>query len=209
MAIVDFKKENKNLYGPGIEPSLIQVPSMQFIMVDGKGDPNEEGGEYSAAIELLFGLSYGIKMSLKRAPAPDGYSDYVVPPLEGLWWACDDTMDFTNKAKFVWTSMIRQPDFITGAIFEEACRNLLTKKKIDTSKARLVTWEEGLCVQIMHIGSYDQESATIAKIVDFVKTQGLAEDIGETRRHHEIYLSDMRKVSPDKMKTIIRHPVRR
>jgi len=209
MAIVDFKKENKKLYSPGSEPSLIEVPSMQFIMVDGKGDPNEEGGEYSAAIELLFGLSYGIKMSLKRAPAPVGYNDYVVSPLEGLWWACDDTMDFTDKSKFVWTSMIRQPDFVNNEIFDQVCRNLQKKKNIDVSKARLVIWEEGLCVQIMHNGSYDHESASIARIVSFVKEQGLAEDIGETRKHHEIYLSDMRKVSPDKMKTIIRHPVRK
>lgn len=209
MPSVDFRKKDKELYNPGTEPSLITVPAMKFIMVDGKGDPNTEGGEYSKAVELLYGLSYGIKMSPKSGTAPEGYFEYSVPPLEGLWWNSDDSMDFTDKSKFVWTAMIRQPEFVDEKLFDLICADLLKKKKIDVSKARLVTWEEGLCVQVMHIGSYDHENQSIGKIVSFVKDSGLFEDIGETRRHHEIYLSDPRKASPDKWKTIIRHRVRK
>jgi len=209
MGAFDFKKEYKELYQPGAAPSLIDVPAMRFIMVDGKGDPNEEGGEYQTAVELLYGLSYGIKMSPKKAPAPADYFEYVVPPLEGLWWMCDESMNFTRKDKFAWTSMIRQPGFVDQKVFDRACDDLLRKKKIDVSKARLVTWTEGLCVQIMHMGSFDSEEESISKIESYVKENGFVEDFTEGRRHHEIYLSDFRKTIPDKRRTVIRHPVHR
>ncbi len=210
MGAIDFKKIDKELYSPGPAPSLIRVPAMQFIMADGKGDPNDQDGEYAAAVELLYGLSYGIRMSPKNGPAPQGYFEYVVPPLEGLWWRNDDSMDFTEKDKFYWTVMIRQPDFVDEAVFSAAKDALSHKKKnLDVSKARLVTWDEGLCVQLMHTGPYKDESASIAQIVAFVSANGLAEDICDTRRHHEIYLGDPRKTAPEKLKTVLRHPVKR
>jgi len=209
MDVLDFKKEYKDLYAPGGIPTLIDVPAMRFIMVDGKGNPNDEEGEYSTAIELLYGLSYTIKMSPKSGPAPKGYYEYVVPPLEGLWWLSDNSMDFVRKDKYLWTSMIRQPDFVDEAVFEAAKETFSRKKKNpDLSKVRFVTWQEGLCVQIMHIGPYEDEPASVAKIDAYIRENALYDDIGETRRHHEIYLGDPRKTAPEKRKTIIRHPVR-
>jgi len=207
MPAVDFKKTDKALYNPGAEPSLIEIPRMRFIMTDGKGDPNEEGGEFQSAVELLYGLSYGIKMN--KANPPEGYFAYSVPPLEGLWWLEGGSMDFSQKDKFFWTAMIRQPDFVDEKVFARAREDLMRKKKLDSAKARLVTWEEGLCVQVMHIGSYDSEHESIAKILAFMEERSLADDIGEMRKHHEIYLSDFRKTSPDKLRTIIRHPARK
>jgi len=210
MSVLDFKKEYKDLYAPSAVPTLINVPVMRFIMVDGKGNPNDEEGEYSSAIELLYGLSYTIKMSPKSGPAPEGYFEYVVPPLEGLWWIDDNSMDFTQKDKYLWTMMIRQPDFADETVFEAAKETLSRKKKNpDLSKARFVTWQEGLCVQIMHIGPYEDEPASVAKIDAYIRENGLYDDIGEARRHHEIYLGDPRKTAPEKRKTILRHPVRR
>jgi len=210
MGVLDFKKEYKDLYAPAGVPSLIDVPAMHFIMVDGKGNPNDEEGEYSSAIEILYGLSYTIKMSPKSGPAPAGYYEYVVPPLEGLWWLNDSSMDFVKKDKFLWTSMIRQPDFVDQTVFEAAKAVFSHKKKnLDLSKARFVTWQEGLCVQVMHTGPYEDEPASVAKIDAYIRENGLYQDIGETRRHHEIYLGDPRKTEPAKRKTIIRHPVRR
>ena len=200
---IDFKKEYKDLYQPKTIPSIIDVPEMIFIAIDGKGDPNTSA-EYAAAIEVLYGLSYGIKMSNKSI------LEYVVPPLEGLWSVDGDYdgCDITDKDKFYWTAIIRQPDFVTGEIFEDA-KSALDKKKpnLDTSKARLIKMTEGLCVQAMHIGSFDTEPATIAIMEQYAAEHGYAVDMNYTRRHHEIYLSDPRKVEPEKMKTVIRHPI--
>lgn len=208
---IDYKKEYKDLYMPQTSPVVIQVPSMNFIMVEGKGNPNEEEGEYSAAVGLLYALSYTIKMSKMGNRKPEGYFDYVVPPLEGLWWLSEDNknMNFTCKQDFCWYSMIRQPEFVTPQLFEWACNEVAQKKKLTTSLAKFITFQEGLCVQCMHIGSYDDEPATIQKIEQFIEKNGLLKDITSTRRHHEIYLGDPRKIKVEKRKTILRIPVRK
>lgn len=212
---LDYKKEFKDLYLPKNEPMLVDVPEMNFIMVDGKGNPNDEGGEYQSAVEILYALSYAIKMSKKGSYNIEGYFEYVVPPLEGLWWVENDDMDFTKKNKFEWTSMIRQPEFVTKEVFEWACSEVLRKKpNIDISNARLQKFKEGLCVQVMHIGSYDDEPKTVRKIDRYVEDNNLINAIstineqGIIKRHHEIYLSDPRKTSVNKLKTVIRHPVK-
>jgi hypothetical protein len=203
---IDYKKTEKDLYQPKTTPSIIDVPQMMFIAVDGKGDPNTSA-EYTSAVTLLYGLSYAIKMSNKSV------LEYVVPPLEGFWSVDDDFRGggaaIRDKSKFIWTMVIRQPDFVTADIFETA-KAVLAKKKpsLDTSKAQLKTITEGLCVQVMHIGSYDDEPATVAALDGFVIENGYAIDIDDTRRHHEIYISDPRKVAPEKLKTVLRHPVR-
>jgi len=214
---LDFKKAFRDLYWPSLEPSEILVPAMTFVMTDGRGDPNAEGGAYQQAVELLYALAYAIKMSPKHRQAPDGYYDYVVPPLEGLWWKEDPAdFDFSNKEKFCWTMMIRQPEFVTPKVFEKACAEVKKKKPaLDTDKARLQVFEEGLCVQAMHIGPYATEDATLKKIETFIRNHGLVDDIsavttgGTVRRHHEIYLGDPRKTAPEKLRTVLRHPVRR
>ncbi|MFZ2258546.1 MAG: GyrI-like domain-containing protein [Clostridiaceae bacterium] len=205
----DFKKIQKELYQPKTEASLIDVPEMKFLMIDGAGDPNTSPA-YAEAVQVLYGLSYTIRMNKTW----DQYFEYVVPPLEGRWEVLD--ADFTgggaaitDKNKLIWTGMIRQPDFVTVEVFEEAKKIAAIKKPdLDLSKIRLVTFREGLCIQIMHIGSYDEEPATIAKIAEFAKANGLVEDFTKDRGHHEIYLSDPRKSEPSRLKTIIRHPVR-
>jgi hypothetical protein len=207
---VDYKKTEKDLYQPKTTPSIIDVPEMTFITVDGKGDPNTSEA-YKTAMETLYGLSYSIKMSKMGGTQPEGYFEYVVPPLEGLWWSQDGgTIDYANKDSFYWTSMIRQPDFVTLEVFE-AAKTALSKKKpeLDTSIAQLIKLTEGLCVQAMHIGSYDNEPATIAAMEKYAVEIGYAIDINDTRRHHEIYLSDPRKVASEKLKTVIRHPIRK
>ena len=220
MEKIDFKKLNKELYAPKQEPSVIMVPAMNFIMVDGHGNPNDTDGEYNKAVELLYALSYTIKMGRKsdfKKAGDDDFLDYTVAPLEGLWWLNDQSdMDFTQKEKYCWTSMIRQPDFITEEIFIKAKEEASKKKpNLEVSNARFVTFEEGLCVQCMHIGPYDAEPATIAKMETFIEENGFSYDIGSIqqdgsiRRHHEIYLNDPRKVNPANMKTILRHPVKR
>lgn len=208
---IDYKKEYKDLYMPKQKPAVIEVPAIPFIMINGKGNPNDESGEYSKAIELLYALCYTIKMSKMGENKPDGYFEYVVPPLEGLWWLSDGRpgVDYNHKDKFFWTSMIRQPEFVTQEVFEWACREVQKKKGLDTSKARLEIFEEGICVQCMHVGAYDDEPATIAKMDAHIEEQGLINDVGEKRRHHEIYLGDPRKVEISKMKTVIRIPVKR
>lgn len=204
---IDYKKTQKYLYQPKTTPSVIDVPEMTFITVDGKGDPNTSV-EYAGAVELLYGLSYTIRMNNKSI------LEYVVPPLEGLWSVDDDFKGggaaITDKNKFIWTMMIRQPDFVTADIFETAKAALAKKKPgIDTSKAKLITFTEGLCVQVMHIGSYDDEPATIVALDNFAIENGYVIDIGDTRRHHEIYISDPRKVAPEKLMTVLRHPIRK
>lgn len=213
---MDYKKEYKDLYMPKTEPAKILVPRMNFIIVEGEGDPNAEHGEYSRAIEILYALAYAIKMSPKAGKEIAGYFEYVVPPLEGLWWNKDDSYeDFTQKDKFRWVSMLRQPEFVTKGVFAWAQEAVRRKKpELDLQKAKLWEYEEGLCVQCMHIGSYDNEAASIEKINAFIAQNDLVLDIssasvdGDIKRHHEIYLSDPRKCAIEKLKTVIRHPVR-
>ena len=206
----DFKKEYKDLYLPKITPNVIDVPEMIFIMVDGKGNPNTSES-YKSAIEILYGLSYSIKMSKMSGAKPKGYFEYVVPPLEGLWWGESGYFDgtaITDKDKLCWTSMIRHPEFVIQEVFEDA-KKVLSKKKpeLDLSRAHLVSFTEGLCAQIMHIGSYDDEPSTIKVLDRFITEFGYKNDISENRKHHEIYLGDPRKTAPEKLKTVIRHPI--
>lgn len=207
MEKIDYKKEYKDLYLPKTTPSIIDVPSMKFITVEGKGDPNEEKGEYKEAISLLYGISFTIKMSKMGKKQIDGYFEYVVPPLEGLWWQEDNKeIDYAHKENFKWISMIRQPEFVTPEVFEWACNELKKKKQLDTSKLKFIEIKEGLCVQVMHIGSYDSEPETLKNINEFIKQNKLKNDIG-IRKHHEIYLSDPRKAKEKNLKTVIRIPV--
>ncbi|MDE7289580.1 MAG: GyrI-like domain-containing protein [Oscillospiraceae bacterium] len=210
MEKLDYKKEYKDLYQPAAKPSLIDVPEMIFIAVDGAGDPNT-CPEYKAALEMLYGFSFTIKMSKMDGSQPEGYFEYVVPPLEGLWYADGvsfDGMNVNDKSKFKWVSMIRQPEFVTEQVFETA-REKLAKKKpdLDLNKARLMKYTEGLCVQIMHKGAYADEPKSIELMKKFAEENGYAEDFSEGRFHHEIYLSDPRKCAPERLRTVIRHPV--
>lgn len=212
MASFDFKKEYKDLYMPGKQPVIVEVPEMKFIMVRGEGNPNT-CASYKNAIEVEYGLSYTIKMSKMSGAQPEGYFEYVVPPLEGLWWTEGEIYDGVNnrdKDKFHWISMIRQPDFVTEEVFAWAKEQLRTKKPgLDFSTVTFVTWKEGLCAQIMHFGPYDDEPPTVRKMSDFIAAQGYVTDIRDDRQHHEIYLGDPRKTAPEKLKTVIRHPIRR
>lgn len=207
----DYKKEYKELYMPKSKPSIVNVPKLQYVAVRGSGDPNEEGGEYSNAVSILYGISYMIKMSSKGTKQIEGFFEYVVPPLEGLWWMGCGTpgVNYNNKSDFHWISMIRLPEFVTYDIFEWAKTETAKKKKIDTSKAELLEIEEGLCVQCLHIGSYDNEPATVALMDEFIRNAGYIIDINNERIHHEIYLSDPRRVSVEKRKTVIRHPIKK
>ena len=211
MEKLDYKKKFKELYLPKSEPSVIDVPEMKFIGINGRGNPNEENGEYQKAIETLYALSYVIKMMPKSGNTPPDYFEYVVPPLEGLWWlAGSDEFDYSSKSQFCWTSMIRQPEFVTNTIFAAACEITAKKKPyLDLSVARLMTFTEGFCVQCMHQGSFDDEPATLEKMKAFIAEEGLQTDLSDHRRHHEIYLSDPRKVDIAKMKTVLRLPVKR
>lgn len=206
----DFKKEYKEFYIPSSRPAIITVPAFNFIAVRGKGNPNDPDGEYSKALNMLYGIAYTIKMSKKSDYRIDGYFDYVVPPLEGFWWL-DGTegVDFTHKENFRWISVIRLPDFVTKKDFDWAVAEATRKKKADFSKVEFLTMEEGLCVQCMHTGPYDSEPATVQLMHEYVQNQGYELDFSDKRLHHEIYLSDPRKVDPDKNKTVIRHPVRK
>lgn len=214
MEKLDYKKEYKDLYLPKTKPILIDVPNMKFIMVEGKGNPNSENGEYQKAMQLLYGLSFTIKMSKMGTNRIDGYFEYVVPPLEGLWWNEGNTnIDYEHKEKFEWISMIRQPEFVTEEVFNWACREVKDKKGIDVSKAKFIELKEGLCVQMMHIGSYDDEPICINKLEEYIRENNLKNDIGGKlengmiRHHHEIYLSDPRKSKVENLKTVIRIPV--
>lgn len=209
----DFKKEYKEFYLPKTKPALVTVPPMNYLAVRGKGDPNEENGAYQQAIGLLYGVAYTIKMSKKGDHRIEGYFDYVVPPLEGFWQQdgadAADAIDYAHKERFVWVSVIRLPDFVTKADFDWAVREATIKKKQDFSTVEFLTVEEGLCVQCMHIGPYDKEPETVAAMDAFLAANGYTNDLTQTRRHHEIYLSDVRKTAPDKLKTVIRHPIRK
>ena len=231
----DFKKEYKEFYLPKNKPGIVTVPSMNYIAVRGSGDPNQEDGEYKQAIGLLYGIAFTIKMSKKGDHRIEGYFDYVVPPLEGFWWqgaasakpnsnaSTDmpsaegrgrhlqdgmDGIDYAHKEDFHWISVIRLPDFVTEDDFRWAVNEASKKKKQDFSKVEFMSVEEGLCVQCMHIGSYDDEPATVAMMHEFMEQQGYELDITDKRLHHEIYLSDARKIAPEKLKTVIRHPIK-
>ena len=206
----DYKKEYKEFYMPKNKPSIVDVPAMNYIAVCGKGDPNAEDGEYKAAIGLLYGIAFTIKMSYKGNHKIEGYFDYVVPPLEGFWWQNGiDGIDYAHKENFEWISLIRLPDFVTPKDFEWAIAEATKKKKTDFSKVEFITYNEGLCVQCIHVGSYDDEPATVAAMHEYAIDNGYELDITDTRYHHEIYLSDARKVAPEKLKTVIRHPIRK
>lgn len=208
--VFDFKKEYKEFYMPKNKPSIVTVPPMNYLAVRGHGDPNAEGGEYKEAIGLLYGIAFTIKMSKKGSRQIEGFFDYVVPPLEGFWWQEGiQRVDYAHKERFEWISVIRLPDFVTKADFDWAIEEASRKKKTDFSKVEFLQVDEGLCVQCMHIGSYDEEPATVELMHQFMTEQGYELDINDTRRHHEIYLSDARKVAPEKLKTVIRHPIRR
>jgi len=204
----DFLKEYKALYQPKTTPAIIDVPEMAFFAVDGAGNPNEVDGAYGKAVGLLYALSYTVKMSDKGKTALPGFFAYRVAPLEGFWQMSGGQpgVDYTNKDKFEWTSVIRQPSFVDEAAFEWACGEVRRKKGQDTSSARLLRFREGLCVQMMHIGPYDAEPASVARMDDFLAANGYRNDLG-LRRHHEIYLGDPAKSAPEKLKTILRHPV--
>ena len=206
----DFKKEYKEFYLPKSRPGIVTVPSMNYIAVCGQGDPNVEDGEYKRAIGLLYGIAFTIKMSKKGGHPIEGYFDYVVPPLEGFWWQDGvDDIDYAHKESFRWISVIRLPDFVTKADFDWAIEIATKKKKTDFSRVEFWTYCEGTCVQCMHVGPYEEEPATVALMHEYMESQGYVLDMTAQRRHHEIYLSDARKVSPEKRKTVIRHPIRK
>ena len=206
----DYKKEYKEFYMPKNKPSIVEVPTMNYIAVRGKGDPNDENGEYKNAIGILYAVAYTIKMSKKGDHKIEGYFDYVVPPLEGFWWQEGvHEIDYAHKEKFCWISLIRLPDFVTQADFDWAVGTAEKKKGIDCSAVEFLTISEGLCVQIMHIGAYDDEPKSIKIMDDFIEANGYENDLNSNRLHHEIYLSDARRTATEKLKTVIRHPIKR
>lgn len=223
----DFKKEYKEFYMPKNEPEIVNVPKANYIAVGGSGNPNEEGGAYQQAISVLYAIAYTLKMSYKTDYKIEGFFEYVVPPLEGFWWqeaqhqmkAVMRTdragrreeivgIDYSNKSSFHWISVIRVPDFISKKDFEWAVKMATYKKKLDCSSAEFITIEEGLCVQIMHVGPFDDEPKSIAIMDEFLEKSGYVNDMSAERLHHEIYLSDARKIPADKWKTVIRHPIK-
>lgn len=205
----DFKKEYKEFYMSKSVPEIVTVPKANFIAVRGMGDPNQEGGAYQSAVSILYAVAYTLKMSYKTDYRIEGFFEYVVPPLEGFWWQEGvDGIDYGDKSTFHWISVIRLPEFVKKKDFDWAVEEAARKKKLDCSLAEFLTIEEGLCVQIMHIGPFDHEPSTVALMDQYIAENGYANDMNETRLHHEIYLSDARKAAPEKWKTIIRHPIR-
>ena len=206
----DYKKEYKEFYLPPKKPQIITIPPMNFVAVQGKGDPNDPEGEYQAAMELLYGIAYTIKMSYKGSHKLEGFFEYVVPPLEGLWHQKGvDGVDYAHKETFEWTSMIRLPEFVTRGEFDWAVQEATAKKKKDFSRAEFFSYNEGLCVQCMHIGPYDAEPETLRQMDIFAAEQGFTTDFSKNRFHHEIYLGDPRRTAPEKLKTVLRHPVKK
>lgn len=206
----DYKKEYKEFYLPSKKPEIIEIPPMNFLAVRGSGDPNAEEGEYKRAINLLYGIAYTLKMSYKTSYKIQGFFEYVVPPLEGFWWLEGiKGMDYTQKDRFQWISVIRLPEFIGKEDFEWALKEAARKKKEDFTKVEFLQYDEGLCVQCMHVGAFDDEPATVEVMDEFIKAEGYLNDITDTRYHHEIYLSDFRKCAPEKRKTVIRHPIKK
>lgn len=206
----DFKKEQKELYRPGKRPAIIKVPPMNYLAVQGKGDPNAENGEYNQALQPLYGIAYTIKMSKKGDYQIPGYFDFVVPPLEGMWWQPGvQGVDYQHKEKFNFISLIRMPDFVTTDVFDWAIKTATEKKQTDFSKVEFKTIDEGLCAQILHVGPYDEEPATVEKLHEFIANNGFKLDINDHRHHHEIYLSDPRRTKPANLKTVLRLPVKK
>lgn len=206
----DYKKEYKDFYLPPRAPGIVTVPAMNFLAVRGQGDPNQEDGAYKQALGMLYAVAFTIKMSRKGQHQLEGYFDYVVPPLEGLWWQENTRgVDYTRKQDFQWISMIRLPEFVTREAFDWAIREATEKKQQDFSRVEFFSWEEGLCVQCMHIGPYDAEPATVAAMNEYAQSKGYKADFREGRFHHEIYLSDARRCSPERLKTVIRQPVKK
>ncbi len=206
----DFKKEYREFYQPKNRPEIVTVPRANYIAVRGQGDPNEEGGAYQQAIGVLYAVAYTLKMSYKTDYRIEGFFDYVVPPLEGFWRQEGIRgVDYGNKAAFRWISVIRLPDFVTEKDFAWAVETAAKKKKLDCSAAEFLTVDEGLCVQILHEGPFDAEPATVALMDAYIREKGYGNDLSEARQHHEIYLSDARKVAPEKWRTVIRHPIRK
>lgn len=206
----DYKKEYKEFYMPKNKPGIVEIPPMNYIAVRGQGDPNVEGGEYKESISLLYGIAFTIKMSKKGDHQIEGYFDYVVPPLEGFWWQDGvQGIDYAHKETFRFISVIRLPDFVTRKDFDWAVEEAGRKKGMDYSKVEFFPYEEGLCVQCMHIGPYDDEPATVQMMYEYMAKQGYALDINKDRFHHEIYLSDARRTAPERLKTVIRHPVKK
>lgn len=206
----DFKKEYKSLYLPGTAPEIIKVPPMNYAAVRGRGDPNEAGGAYQQAIGILYAVSYTIRMSPKSGRTIEGFFEYVVPPLEGFWRQDGtETVDYADKSGFCWVSLIRLPDFVSQADFEWAAAEAGRKKRLDCSPAEFITVDEGLCVQLLHRGSYDGEPESVARMNRFLAENGWQSDLSESRLHHEIYLSDPRKTAPERLKTVIRHPIKK
>ena len=204
----DFKKEYREFYLPAATPTIVTVPIMNFVAVRGKGNPNEEGGAYKQALEQLYGIAYTLKMSYKSDYRIEGFFEYVVPPLEGLWWAEKGEINYADKDGFSFISMIRLPGFVSEKDVQWAIREATRKKKRDFSQVEFFPYDEGLCVQCLHIGSYDDEPATIEAMEEYAQSQGYQNAIDNVRRHHEIYLGDPRKTAPDKLKTVIRYPIR-
>ena len=203
----DFKKEYKEFYMPKRTPQIVDVPRMNYIAVRGQGDPNEEGGDYQQALGILYSVAYTIKMSYKGGRSIEGFFEYVVPPLEGFWR--QSSADAFEKSNFQWTSVIRLPDFVTLSDFQWAISEAERKKKLDCSRAEFLTVDEGLCVQMLHVGSYDSEPESIALMDRFLTENGYQNDLSESRLHHEIYLSDPRRTAPEKWKTVLRHPIKK
>ncbi len=206
----DFKKEYKEFYMPKNKPQIVNVPAANYIAVRGKGDPNEKDGAYQKAIGVLYAVAYTLKMSYKTDYKIEGFFEYVVPPLEGFWWQDNsDGIDYSDKASFNWISVIRLPDFITEKDFKWAVETASIKKKTDCSSAEFLTIDEGLCVQIMHHGSFDDEPVSVEIMDNYIRENGFANDMSSERLHHEIYMSDARRVAPEKWKTVIRHPIKK
>jgi hypothetical protein len=206
----DVKQELKALYLPPTRPTIVDVPAMTFAMVDGAGDPNDEHGGYARAVQALYSLTYTIKMSPRAGRAPDGFFEFAVPPLEGLWTFPVDHFDGVHvpKEALIWTSMMRLPEFVTPEVLDWARIEVARKKGVDTSRARVETWTEGLCVQVMHIGPYDTEPESVARMHAWAESQDYVIDLSDERRHHEIYIGNPRRTAPDKLKTVVRHPIR-
>lgn len=206
----DFKKEYKEFYMPESKPEIVTVPKANYIAVRGKGNPNEEGGAYQQAIRVLYAVAYTLKMSYKADYKIEGFFEYVVPPLEGFWWQEEiKGVDYSNKDTFNWISVIRLPDFVSKVDFSWAVKTARKKKKLDCSSAEFLTIDEGLCVQILHTGPFDNEPESVARMDAYLAENGYENDLTDTRFHHEIYMSDARKVAPEKWKTVIRHPIKR
>ena len=205
----DFKKEYKEFYMPKYKPEIITVPPVNYIAVRGKGNPNEEGGAYQQALGILYAVAYTLKMSYKTDYKMEGFFEYVVPPLEGFWWQDNvEGVDYSDKSSFQWISAIRLPDFVTKKDLDWAKETAEKKKKIECSSAEFLTIEEGLCVQMMHLGAFDDEPASVAVMDKFIQENGYVNDMNSKRLHHEIYMTDARKTAPEKWKTVIRHPIK-